>query len=105
MIHHIEEERINDEIIKNNEKISIIDFFADWCEPCKMLTPILNELDKKYKEVEIYKINIDEAKNSAITFNINAIPTMIFFKDGEEVDRKVGVETLENLSKIIEELN
>ena len=105
MIHHIEESQINEEIIKNSHKLSIIDFFADWCVPCQILAPILNELDKKYKELEVYKVNIDEMQNAAMRFNINSVPTMIFFKDGEEVERRVGLESLENLSKIVEEFN
>lgn len=105
MIHHIEERQINEEIVKNSHKLSIIDFFADWCMPCQMLTPVLNELDKKYKNLEVYKINIDEAPNVAMTYNINSIPTMIFFKNGEEVERKVGLESIDKLSRIIDEFN
>lgn len=105
MIHHIEESQINEEIVKNSHKLSIIDFFADWCMPCQMLTPVLNELDKKYKNLEVYKVNVDEAQNVAMTYNINSIPTMIFFKNGEEVERRVGLESIEKLSKIIDEFN
>ena len=101
MIHHIEESQINEEIVKNSHKLSIIDFFADWCMPCQMLTPVLNELDKKYKNLEVYKVNVDEAQNVAMTYNISSIPTMIFFKNGEEVERKVGLESIEKLSKIV----
>lgn len=105
MIHHIEESQINEEIVKNSHKLSIIDFFADWCMPCQMLTPVLNELDKKYKNLEVYKVNIDESQNASMTYNISSIPTMIFFKNGEEVERKVGLESIEKLSKIIDEFN
>ena len=73
--------------------------------PCQLLTPILNELDKKYVQLEIYKVNIDEAKEVLINYNISSVPTMVFFKDGEEVERMVGLESLENLSKIVEEFN
>ena len=103
MLHHIEESQINEEIVKNSHKLSIIDFYADWCIPCQMLTPILQELDKKYKEVEIYKVNVDESQNSAIMYGISSVPTLMFFKDGEEVERKIGLESLGNLSKIVEE--
>ena len=105
MIHHIEESQINEEIVKNSHKLSTIDFFADWCMPRQMLTPVLNELDKKYKNLEVYKVNVDEAQNVAMTYNINSIPTMIFFKNGEEVERRVGLESIEKLSKIIDEFN
>lgn len=103
MLHHIEESQINEEIIKNSHKLSIIDFYADWCIPCQMLTPVLQELDKKYSEIEVYKVNIDESQNSTISYGINSVPTLVFFKDGEEVERRVGLESLNNLSKIVEE--
>lgn len=103
MLHHIEESQINEEIIKNSHKLSIIDFYADWCIPCQMLTPVLQELDKKYGEIEVYKVNIDESQNSTISYGINSVPTLVFFKDGEEVERRVGLESLNNLSKIVEE--
>lgn len=102
MIHHIEEERINEEIVRNSEKLMIIDFYADWCMPCQMLSPIMTELDKKYKEVEFYKVNIDEAPNYALTSNIKSIPTIVFFKDGKEAERVVGLESMEKLSNIID---
>lgn len=105
MIHHIEEKQIGEEILKNSTKLLIIDFYAEWCVPCQLLTPILNELDKKYVQLEIYKVNIDEAKEALINYNISSVPTMVFFKDGEEVERMVGLESLENLSKIVEEFN
>ena len=103
MIHHIEEKQINEEIVKNSHKLSIIDFFADWCVPCQMLIPVLNELDKKYKDVEIYKVNVDECKNINMLYGINSVPTMIFFKDGEEVERKTGLESIDGLAKIVED--
>ena len=103
MIHHIEEKQIREEIVRNSNKLSIIDFYADWCVPCQMLTPILNELDKKYSDLEIYKVNVEECQSANMLYNINSIPTMIFFKDGDEVERKIGLESLEKLSKIVEE--
>jgi len=102
MIHHIEENRINEEIIKNSHKLTIIDFFADWCAPCQMLTPVLVELDKKYPEVEIYKVNVDESPSATMMYGISSVPTMMFFKNGEEVERKIGVESIQKLSELIE---
>ena len=103
MIHHIEEKQIREEIVRNSNKLSIIDFYADWCVPCQMLTPILNELDKKYSDLEIYKVNVEECQSANMLYNINSIPTIIFFKDGDDVERKIGLESLEKLSKIGEE--
>ena len=102
MIHHIEEERINQEIVINSNKLMILDIFAEWCIPCQMLAPILAEIDKKYHDVEIYKVNADEAPNFVTLHDISSIPTLIFFKDGEEKERVVGLESIENLESIID---
>ena len=103
MIHHIENERVLSEVL-NNEKLVIIDFFAEWCGPCQMLTPILQEIDKEYADsVEIYKVNVDESADCAMRYGVTAMPTMVFFKDGEEVERVVGYMPKEELEKIIKE--
>ena len=101
MIHHIEQERVNQEVVINSQRLMILDVYADWCEPCQMLTPILNELDKKYDDLQIYKLNADESENFLTLNNIMSIPTLIFYKDGEEKERTVGLESLENLENIV----
>lgn len=104
MIHHIEENQVNEEITKNNDKLVIMDFYADWCMPCQMLAPVLVELDKKYEDVEIFKVNIDEAQSVAVSYGISSIPTVIFFKNGEEVERKVGLDSLDSFVQVVEDL-
>lgn len=104
MVHHIENEQIINEVLKS-EKLVIVDFFATWCGPCQMIAPILNEIDKKYSdEVEIYKVNVDENQDAAIRYGVSSVPTLIFFKNGEEIDRQVGYLEEDELSKIIEEV-
>ena len=90
-----------DEVKESKGKV-LVDFYADWCGPCKMLMPVMEEISKDY---DVYKVNVDEAPNIAMTYNITSIPTMIFFKNGEEVERKVGLESVDKLSKIIDEFN
>ena len=102
MIHHIEEERVSQEIVLNSQKLMILDVFADWCIPCQMMAPILNEIDKKYHDVEVYKLNADEAPNFVTLHDISSIPTLLFFKDGEEKERVVGLESIEKLESIID---
>ena len=102
MIHEIEESKINEELVRNSQKLMIIDFYAEWCMPCQMLSPILQELDKKYPDVEFFRVNVDEAENYAVTQNINSIPTLVFYKDGAEVERVVGVNSIDKLSNIID---
>lgn len=104
MIHHIENERILSEILNSN-KLVVVDFFATWCGPCQELSPILVELDKQYNgEVQFYKVDVDESQDCAIRYGVNAMPTLIFFKDGNEIEREVGFLPKEELEELIEEL-
>mgnify|MGYP002517433661 FL=1 len=104
MVHHIEPGQIIDEVLKS-EGLVVVDFFATWCAPCQMLAPVLIELDKKYgDEVEFYKVNIDESEDAAIRYGVSSVPTLIFFKDGEEIDRQVGFADEDELSNSIEEM-
>ena len=103
MVHLLEESQISEEVVKNSEKLMLLNVFADWCLPCEILAPIFKELDKKYKNVEFYKVNSDEAHNFSTTNNITSIPTIIFYKDGEEKERIVGVECIEKISSVIDE--
>lgn len=100
MIHHIENNQINQEVL-NSDKLVIIDFFATWCVPCQMLTPILSEIDKENENVEIFKVNVDENQETAIRYDIVSVPTLIFFKDGKEIERQVGLIEKEKLQEII----
>ena len=70
----------------------MVDFWADWCGPCKMLAPLVENLDKEYEgRVTVGKVNVDDEQELAIRYGVMSIPTVIFFKDGKEIDRKVGV--------------
>ena len=93
------------EKIITESKPTIVDFFATWCAPCQMLAPVLIELEKKYgDEVEFYKVNIDESEDLAIRYGVSSVPTLIFFKNGEEIDRQVGFADEDELSNWIEEM-
>lgn len=77
--------------IKNKEGIKVVDFFADWCGPCKMLSPVLEQLSEEMDEsVEFIKINIDENLSLAQEYGVTTIPTLVFLKDGKEQDRTIG---------------
>lgn len=80
-----------DEKVLQSDKPVMVDFFAEWCGPCKMAAPIIDELSEKYADtVVIGKIDVDENSQSAMQFGVMSIPTVILFKDGKEVARKVG---------------
>ncbi|MBE6973714.1 MAG: thioredoxin [Ruminococcaceae bacterium] len=73
-------------------QLLMVDFWADWCGPCKMLAPVIEGLGDDYEgKAVVGKINVDEEQELAIRYGVMSIPTVIFFKDGEEVARKVGV--------------
>lgn len=73
-------------------KLMMVDFWADWCGPCRMLGPLIEDLAGKYEgRAVVGKVNVDEEQELAIRYGVMSIPTVIFFKDGKEIDRKVGV--------------
>lgn len=77
------------EIIKNNPNV-IVDFSAEWCTPCKLLTPTLNDFAESNEDVQVLKINVDEYPNYCADNKVRNIPAILFFKDGEYKDRLVG---------------
>lgn len=102
----IKEDEFED-LLKSN-KFVFIDFFATWCPPCKMLGPVLDDVNQEVGEkIKMVKINVDENENLAREFGIFNIPTMIIFKDGEAVSRLVGFrdyeQVLEDINKVIDE--
>ncbi len=93
-----------EEVINSNENV-VVDFWAEWCGPCKILAPIIDELAKEYTgKVVFAKLNVDEARNIAIDYGISAIPTLIFFKNGKPVDALIGVLTRGEIKKWIDRI-
>ena len=73
------------------EKLVIVDFWATWCGPCRMLSPLLDEVEEEMADkIEVVKVNVDDADEIAMRFRIMSIPTLLFFKNGQMVDRSVG---------------
>ncbi len=84
--------------------VTLVDFYADWCGPCRMLTPVIEEVaEKKSKEVKFLKVNVDECQQTARSFGITSIPTMILFKNGKEAGRVVGLQDFDELSDFIDQ--
>jgi thioredoxin 1 len=80
---------------------TLVDFYADWCGPCKMLAPILEELKD---EIQIIKVNVDENEEVAMKYGVMSIPTLVFFKNGKAIHQMVGFTNKEDLLDIIKEM-
>lgn len=103
MLKHIESVQQFEELLKN--KKVVLDFYADWCGPCRMLSPIIEELAEQYgEEVSIAKLNVDLVGEVAQKFGVYSIPTVIFFKDGEVKETLVGYRPKAHFEKIINQL-
>jgi thioredoxin 1 len=80
----------------------LVDFFADWCGPCRMLTPILETLASDMADtITIVKLDVDHAQKTTASFQITSVPTLILFKNGKEINRIVGLKDLDTLKKIV----
>ncbi|HHE36609.1 MAG TPA: thioredoxin [Candidatus Woesearchaeota archaeon] len=79
----------------------IIDFYAEWCGPCKVMEPVLEEVSKEFKDINFFKINVDSNHQPALIHSVRSIPTIIFLKNGNEVDRIMGVTQEEEFKKRI----
>jgi len=87
---HVTDLNFDQEII-NSDLPAMVDFWADWCGPCKMVGPVVEELAKEYKgKVKIAKLNVDQSREVTSRYGIRNIPTMIFFKNGKVVDTIIG---------------
>jgi thioredoxin 1 len=78
------------EILEKEQKLVVVDFYAEWCMPCLMISPVLNTLANKHKDAKFVKINVDENQELAEEFEIQSLPCVVFIKEGREVDRLVG---------------
>lgn len=88
--------------IGNKQQLSVVDFYATWCGPCKAIAPIFEQLAVKVPEVEFARVDVDRAEDVAREYGITAMPTILFFQDGEKVDTIVGA-NLQKLVKLIEQ--
>lgn len=86
-----------------NDKVVIVDFFATWCGPCKMLSPVIEQLSEKFNGVKFVKIDVDECPNVSKNYGIMSVPTLLKFKNGALVDTKIGYVNIEDFSKWISE--
>jgi thioredoxin 1 len=90
--------------VLQSDKPVILDFWAEWCQPCKMLSPTVEAIADEYEEkIKVGKLNVDDNPNVATKYGIRGIPTLLFFKGGEVVQQMVGVKSKTEIKKVIDE--
>ena len=94
-----------DEAVRNSDVPVLVDFWAPWCGPCKMLTPIIEQVADEFAgKAKVCKLNTDEAPDTAVEFGINAIPTLILFKGGQVQKKWVGLTSKKDISEAISQV-
>lgn len=93
-----------EELVKNSKGKLLLDFYATWCGPCKMLSPIVEQVNDECEEITVAKLDIDEGLSIAKQFGIMSVPTMILFLNGEEKDRMVGLRQKSQILEVIKNI-
>ena len=97
----LNEKNFEEEVLQT-DKIVLIDFWASWCGPCRMMSPVVDKIAEEMQDtVKVCKINIDEEQNLAVKYNVMSIPTFVVIKDGKEINRTVGVQEKEEIKKML----
>lgn len=94
-------DNFEEEVLKSEKKV-LIDFYADWCGPCKMLAPIVEEVASEHEELKVVRINVDNEESIAMDYQVMSIPTLVLIKDGKEVDRVIGYVQKRVIENLIE---
>ena len=99
MVNIIKDSEYKD-MIKKEKKV-VIDCYADWCGPCRMLSPVIDSLSEEYTDVKFYKLNVDEAKIITKDYEIMSIPTLLIFEDGKLKEKVVGLKSKSELEELV----
>lgn len=83
-------ENFEEEVLKSKQTV-LIDFYADWCGPCKMLSPVVDQIAEENENIKVVKINVDNAQDLAMKYQVMSIPTLVVIKEGKEINRSVGL--------------
>lgn len=87
--------------MSEEKKMEILDFWAEWCGPCQMMKPIMEEFEGAHPEIKVTKVNIDEEEELAEKYEVSSVPCLVVVKNGEEVKRVVGMQSAKKLEKLV----
>lgn len=96
----INEENFQEKVLSSDQKV-LVDFYAEWCGPCKMMAGILDSIKEEIRDCKIYKINVDRSPNLAREYGVMSIPNLILFQDGKVIKNEMGFKTEEELKEFI----
>jgi thioredoxin 1 len=102
MANELNEQNFDSEIVAAKAN-GLVDFYAPWCGPCRMMAPVIESLAKKFPNAKVVKVNIDDCQSLAMKYNVSVIPTLVYFKNGEPVFTQQGVVPEAELAKNLEE--
>ena len=102
MIKDVKQNDFDKEVLSSEKKV-LVDFYADWCGPCKMVRPILGEIAEGNDAVKFVAVNIEDEDELAEKYNVSSIPCLVVFENGEEIERNVGLLSKNDINKLIED--
>lgn len=102
MVEHVSKDSFEQQVLQSDKPV-IVDFYADWCGPCKRLAPIFAELSDEVEGASFVKVDIEAEPDLAAQYSVQSIPTLIVFKDGQPVDRVMGLMPKDELRKVVEQ--
>ncbi len=87
--------------VLQSDKTVLVDFYADWCGPCKMLSPVVDSVANENEDIKVVKVNVDNAQDLAIKYQVMSIPTLVVIKNGQEINRSVGVVSKSEIEEMV----
>lgn len=92
----------NFNMVETSDKVVLLDFYADWCGPCRMVGPVVDSISQEYPGVFVGKINVDDEQELAMKYGVVSIPTLVVLKDGKEVNRAVGLHSKQEIISMLQ---